>query len=526
MEQGIIAKLKKHHLILILAFAVSLLVLVIVYLTGGTSKVYSHLMYAPIAVVSSVYGKKAGLFHAIISGFLLGPFMPLNVGEQIAQEPVNWITRIILFAGISLIIGFFSDYDQKHKERINNLLTHDMITGLKNLEAIKREDNRISKDCTFIVLSVKNFDDTMSFWGYNFSNAIVEEFAKRLDKALYSFPDVELYRYAGMQFIVKITQNPDHDIVSEIIGKISELNKSILTAESIPVYVEIHMGIAAISGESPMLDGLRQAFIAHNYAQANEIYTYYFDTGLESHYRNILDVASSFSTGLASHRIEAAYQQVYFTQSEKISGVEMLARWTKEDNTRISPEFFIPIIEKTDLIRELTKYMITRAVQYVVYNKDNDRVASINFSQKDFCDDSLTYLFKSIEAAGIDPGRIAVEVTERSLVDIENMIKYLKRLRDYRIQIAIDDFGAGYSSYQYVSELPIDMIKIDKSIIMQIEKNATSRSLAKSIVDFSRENHILTLAEGVETREIVDICKDIGVDYLQGYFFHRPEIMM
>jgi len=366
----------------------------------------------------------------------------------------------------------------------------------------------------------------MSFWGYNFSNVIVEEFAKRLDNALYSFQDVELYRHAGMQFIVKITQNPDHEGINEIINKISELNKSILTVESIPVYVEMHMGIAVISGETHMLDGLRQAFIAHNYAQANEIYTYYFDTGLESHYRNIFNVASSFSAGLFSHRIEAAYQNIYFTKSEKISGVEMLARWTKEDNTRISPDFFIPIIEKTDLIRELTKYMINRAITYVAGNKDNAWIASINFSQKDFCDDSLAYLFKSIEDAGIDPGRIAIEVTERSLVDIENMIKYLTRLRDHNIKIAVDDFGSGYSSYQYVSELPIDMIKIDKSIILRMEKNATSRSLVKSIVDFSRENHILTLAEGVETREIADICKEIGVDYLQGYFFHRPEIMV
>jgi len=405
------------------------------------------------------------------------------------------------------------------------MLTHDPISGLQNIEAIRQEDVPDGSPRTIAVLTVKDFEDKMSFLGYNFGNTIIEKFVEKLSEILYSHANTELYQYAGMQFILKITHSSSGASADSILAGIEKLNKSILIVDSIPIYIEIQMGITEIPGDTATLSGMRQALIAYSFAKANDLDSSFYDLSLESHYRDILSVASSFTASLANHSIEAAYQYVYSTDTEEIYGAEMLARWKKDDNTNISPELFIPIIEKTDLIRDLTRYMISRALEFVKENRDTSWIVSINFSLKDFSAGSLNYLFDAIENAQVSPERILIEVTERCLVDVADMIKYLTLLRDHNIRVAIDDFGTGYSSYQYVSDLPIDVIKMDKSIISKIDKNATSKSIARSIVDFCRENSIKTLAEGVETREIADACKEIGVDYLQGYYFHRPQLM-
>ncbi|MEI8199763.1 MAG: GGDEF domain-containing phosphodiesterase [Eubacteriales bacterium] len=524
MDQDIISKLKRHNFLLFGAYSLSILIMFFVYQTGGTSKVYSHLMYAPIAVVSFIYGKKHGILLAVICGLLIGPYMPLNVSAHLAQEPVNWLTRIVLFAGIALIIGFLSDYDRKHRKRIDNLLTHDIITGLRNVEAIKQEGAADGTTRTIVVLTMDDFEETMSFWGYNFSNEIVRMFARRLNDILDPYSNVEFYRYAGMQFIVKITHVKAGVSSEKIIAEIEKLNRSILHIGSIPIYVELQMGIAGIPGDMSTMDGLRQAFIANSFAKSNELKASQFEPSQESHYKELLKVAGNFSTALSTNSIEAAYQYIYWADTEKIRGVEMLARW-KNEGEYVRPDFFIPIIEKTDLIRDLTKYMISRAVEFLLIHPDSDWVASINFSLKDFSNGSIEYFLQAIKDSGIAPERIRIEVTERCLANLEEMSKQLMLLRDHKINIAIDDFGSGYSSYQYLCELPIYVVKIDKSIIFRIAENAASRSLAKSIVTFCRENNIKTLAEGVETRKIADVCKNIGIDFLQGYYFHKPQIL-
>jgi len=525
MDQGFLGKLKRHSLLLIFVYALSLLIMCIVYIAGGTEKVYPHLMYLPIAVASSAYGKKHGIIHALFSGLLIGPLMPLYVRGNIYQEPINWITRIVLFTSVALIIGFFADYDRKHRERITALLTHDVITGLKNLEALKNEDIPRQSPCTLAVVTVSEYEDTMGFFGYNYSNQFVRRFAERLDELLDPYPNVELFRYSGMQFVVRISEAAVGTGPDEVIAALSRLHRSILTVGGIPIYVEMIVATAYVPENMTIMDGLRKALAAHSYARANELNRSHYEASLESHYTSVLEVAASFATALSNHGIDAAYQYIYRSSTEEILGAELLVRWRKADGSSVRPDFFIPIIEKTDLIRKLTAYMFTRAVDFLKVHADDDCIVSINFSVKDFSDESIDYFLKTIEDTHINPERIKIEITERSLVNIEEMLRYIAVLKEHKIGITIDDFGTGYSSYQYLSDLPVDTIKIDKSIIFKIDRSGTSRSLAKSIVNFCRENNIRTVAEGVETKEMADACKEIGIDFLQGYYFHKPQLL-
>lgn len=520
---GRIRVCKDNYYLLVIACFISILVAVTVYLTGGTSKVYSHLMYVPIAVVSSVYGRKWGVFQGIFCSLLLGPFMPLDVSQGIAQQPINWIMRLGVFILISLIIGFFSDYNQKQSDHVAMILTHNMSTGLKNLEAIMNETETQMTNRTIAVVNVRGISSTINIFGYNFRNEIMKSLAARLKELVNDYDNVELYHYSELKFILKINESQNGVDKKTILKNIANMNRSILRVENIPFYIEIQMGIAYIDGKTSTYEGLRRALIACSNAELKLVRMVEFNNGLESYYKSVFEVANEFSEALTNNKVNAAFQKVVTAESEEVYALEILTRWRKEDGTSIRPDFFIPIIEKTELIHELTKFIISQAM--ILLSNDENCVVSINFSQKDFSDECIEYLIESARNSHVDPSRIQIEIIERTLSNVKELSRYLKRLKEYNIKIALDDFGTGYSSYYYASELPIDVIKIDKSLIKNLVKNTTTRSLVESVVRSYNMNNIKTVAEGVETKEIADVCKEIGFDYLQGYYYHKPQMM-
>ena len=510
---------------LIISYVFSILIAFIVYYTGGTTKVYSNLMYIPIAIISSTNGKKIGVVHAILSALMIGPYMPLYVDLNQMQMPINWIIRLIIYTTISLIIGYFSDYDKHNKEYITNLLTHDIITDFKNIESLKNEPYNKDKWRTIVALSVKGYEETLHLFGYNFTNETILKLSIRLREELLKYDNIELYKCDGMEFIIIITHKEKEIDMEEILYSIEGINKSTIKVDNIPIYIETIMGISKIKGDESILEGLRQSLIALRHAIGNDMKLKTYDSCLDIYYKNIVDIAANFKTSLANNNIKAAYQNIHDSHSNEIYGVELLARWINDDGTQIYPNEFIPVIEKTELINELTKFMIDKAVTLILNNNNKELVVSINFSAKDFNDENVNYLIRKIQENELNPKQFEIEITEEVLLNKEESIKYLNIIRSNGIMIAMDDFGTGYSSYQYLSELPIDVVKIDKSLINKIGDNMVSRSLVKSVVYFCKYNKILTIAEGVETKEIADACKDIGIDILQGYYFHIPQLL-
>lgn len=525
MIKKIIECNKMNRYILISSYILSIAVTILVYFAGGTTKGYTNLMYIPIAIVSSILGKKIGIIHSIFSGLLIGPFMPLNTGLNIPQEPINWIVRLIIYILIAFIIGFFSDYNKENQEYIANLLTLDIVTGLKNIEAIKREHN-INKDHkTIIALSVKEYEEILSFFGYDFANGAILKFSHKLKEILDKYNNVELYRYDGMEFIIIITHNSKDSNFDKIIDSLQSITNSTIKVDDIPIYIEIVMGISSISKDIDILEGLRQGLISLRQAIDKGSKVVIYDTSLDEHFKNIVNIASNFKVALNNGNIKTACQNIYYANDENLYGSELLCRWISEKDTSFNPGQFIPIIQKTELINDLSKHIINIAIDRLLNDSTKDKIVSINFSPKDFKDEIVDYLIMKIEKNKINPKQLLVEITEDILIKKKEAMPYLQKIRSYGISIAIDDFGSGYSSYQSLSELPINVIKIDRSIIDKVDKNPLSRSLVKSIVDFCKAHNMTIVAEGVETKEISDVCKELDIDLLQGYYYHKPTII-
>ena len=519
----LLRKINKHYIIV--SYTLTILIAIFVYLSGGTINVYANLMYIPIATISSANGKFQGIVHALISAILLGPLMPLHTGLGINQTFINWIIRLIIYVTIALIIGSSSDYNKKNKEYIANLLTRDSVTDLKNIEAIKRADHLDPTPKTIIALSVREYEEILSFFGYNFTNGAILKFSQRLRDVLNEYNKVELYRYDGMEFIIVITHNEKDIEIDDIIYSLSSINQSTIKVHDIPIYIEIIMGMTNIENDVSILEGVRQALVSLRYAINNGSRLEIFNSELELHFKNIVSIASDFRIALANNNIKVAYQNIYCSNTGNIYGSELLTRWVSGDAVVFNPIEFIPIIEKTELINELSKHMIDKAIHKLLSDDQPNRIASINFSPRDFKDEIVDYLILKIKENNIDPRQLQLEITEDILIKKDEVIGYLHKIKGFGVSIAIDDFGSGYSSYQYLSELPIDVIKIDRSIIKKINYNPISNSLVKSIVDFSKINDIKSVAEGIDSIELLEACKELGIDYVQGFYCHKPTIM-
>lgn len=516
---------KANILYIVLSYLLSLLIAVFVFLTGGSPSAFANLMYIPIATISSVNGRIHGAIHAAICGLLLGPLMPIHNDLGIEQTPINWIIRLVIYVIISFIIGSFANHSKRSREYIMNLLTRDSVTNLKNIEAIKREENSKDDRKTIIALSVGEYEEILSFFGYDFTNEAIFNFSQKLKNILMKYKKVELFRYNGMEFIIVITHDDKIVNTDEIVDSLISINKSTIKIDDIPIYIEIIIGITNIEGGITILEGVRQAIVSLRYAieKGNKFERY--NDGLDKHFKNIVSIANEFRIALANGNIKAAFQNIYHAESGEIYGCELLSRWVSGSDIVYSPVQFISIIEKTELINDLSKHMIDKAVIKLLKDKDKDLVVSINFSPKDFKDEIIEYLINKIIDNKINPKQLIVEITEDVFLKKEEVIGYLYKIRSRGISIAIDDFGSGYSSYQYLSDFPIDIIKIDGSIIKRMQYNNVSRSLVKSIVEFSKVNNIKIIAEGVENVEVVKVCRDLEIDYIQGYYVHKPTII-
>lgn len=524
MKRIKIQSFRNHISLLILGFIVSAIIAFIVYQVGGTQMVYTNLMYLPIAFVSSIYGYRWGFVHAFFSGFLIGPLMPLVVSQGIFQDPINWTIRILIYIAISFIIGIFADLANKRERHITFLVTHDSETGLKNYEALRGEINLTERPVSFISLSVINYVEFLGFFGYDFFQLIIRKFSENLQKTLKPFPEAELYRYYGLEFAIKIIHEDEEANTEKMLAALNKLNESNILIEGIPVYIEFHIGIANLDISKVSIDGMRKSIVALRYAVNNNLRLVRYTDEMESSHKSTVSIASGFRNALAKGQIRAAYQTIHSSSTGEVQGMELLARWIKEDGSRISPDVFVQVLEKTELIHDLTDFMVDCGLALAANPEYSNWFISINFSSADFSEKCMLNLVKKIHKYKVSPSRLHIEITERILLCVSNIRSHLDFLRRHGLTIVIDDFGTGYSSYSYVADFPIDVIKIDRSLILKAN-TPKGFGLIKSIVSFCGEFQIKTVAEGVEDKECADICEALGIDLQQGYFYSHPELV-
>jgi EAL domain-containing protein (putative c-di-GMP-specific phosphodiesterase class I) len=239
-------------------------------------------------------------------------------------------------------------------------------------------------------------------------------------------------------------------------------------------------------------------------------------------------IANQFKEALDAGELMLHYQPIVDLNTGKVAGFEALMRWIHKEQGFISPGVFIPIAEKSGLIVEASKWALTEAcaaLKRISAATGNDKLyMSVNFSSHDFAEsDFVSNVIQTTAAAGLEPSRIKLEITERLLIQQpDNAKAALQSCRDKGIGISIDDFGTGYSSLNYLYYFPIDTLKIDQSFIRVMTKEDRSLELVKSIIGLGRNMGMVIVAEGVESFEEAKILSSMGCESAQGYYFAKP----
>lgn len=403
----------------------------------------------------------------------------------------------------------------------------DELTGLHNLtgilEHLQGHDQYSASDSTVIIyINVMNFKVFNQKYGFAGGNDFLRGMAHELKNL---FPNELVARTSGDQFIVL----GKSIVKEELLEKLEEFREAVHNYEK-GLKMKIKAGIYCAKGdeEDPviMVDRAKMACddIIRVYDRDNNLYTEELDK------RNELRqyVIDNFENAFKQRYFQVYYQKEIRAVTRKVCGYEALARWLDPQYGIISPAVFIEVLESVHLIHRLDIYMIDQVCSDLRDDIDSGyevEPISVNLSRLDFelCD-IMSEIDKCRAKYDIPKELLHIEVTESAIAAGADFLgKHIKKFRDAGYEVWMDDFGAGYSSFNNLKDYDFDVVKIDMGFLREFETNQKSRIILASIVNMAKELGIHTLAEGVETEEQYEFLLKIGCEKMQGYLFGKPK---
>ena len=250
----------------------------------------------------------------------------------------------------------------------------------------------------------------------------------------------------------------------------------------------------------------------------------FYDESMSRQLRHRLELEHELHDALNDNEFSLDFQPQISCLTGVTTGFEALMRWNNKKYGDISPDTFVPLLEETGLIYSVGEWVVAHVIDFLSSNQIKNITISINLSALQCNDLSFVNYVKSrIEDSGIDPAQIEFEITESLLIkDFEKTKLLLDEMHQIGCTIALDDFGTGYTSMNYLARLPIDIIKVDKTLVHNIDVNNNLRSIVKAIVTMSEGLGIRNIFEGVETMAELATVKKMGGEIIQGYLFSKP----
>lgn len=457
-----------------------------------------------------------GLFALIVGiqiskVYNLNFFLEKNTGELTSsKEKLEKLTQIL----------------KNKNEALYKTSMIDSLTGLENekilLDKIRKD---IKTDIVLCVLNICHFREINVNFGEDIGNNLLIEFAKRLKEN-----NFECYRLHSDEFAIVYYGNANFleiDVFSNYLFDL--ISNTSFQVNNQFIYLTIHMGFATsnnnLRNEYDMQRLLHNAYFALKYSRERRLqYILYTPELLKQTGNNYSYYwKEKIINSVKSDRIVSFFQPIINNKTKSSEKYEALIRIIDSDGSYINPYSFITSSKQYGLYGNLTRIMINKAFEALI--SSNSEV-SINISIDDIRDIStMKLLLKKLEKFPKDKSnKIVFELLESEGIENYDDVKdFIKKVKVYNCKIAIDDFGSGYSNFSHILNLDIDYIKIDASIIKNIDKDKNSEYIAKLIVDFAKKIGIKTIAEFVHSKSIFDKVREIGIDYSQGYYFAEPQ---
>lgn len=436
---------------------------------------------------------------------------------------------------ITHYLGSFIDLsDAKAAENLIQWLSHfDPLTGLPNRALLQDRTThtislmqRANKPLTMMLVGIDHFKAITDTLGYQVSDALLVEVAKRLSESVREQDTVA--RLAGKEFVLVLPDTPASGaahLATELLRKLAHPYQ--IGGHELALTASI--GIASYPDNGGDFDSLLKGVeIAMHSAQAKGRDTFQFYS--DDMYQQVLardHMTKALRHAIGLDQLQLLYQPLADLETGQISGMEALLRWHHPELGSVSPAQFIPLAEESGLISTIGEWVLRRACQDIrIWLDKGIKVphVAVNVSPLQFHNPDLIGQVKTALADyQIDPALIYIEVTEGALMEeVPRSEAMLKEFKGLGLKLSLDDFGTGYSSLSYLKRFPFDKVKIDQSFVRDITTNQSDNVLVKVIVSMAHGLGMKVIAEGVETEAQCEIMRTSVCDEIQGYFFSKP----
>jgi diguanylate cyclase (GGDEF)-like protein len=512
---------------------------------------------APAGTRSALVGKIASDIGSSPQGKVFQVFLPvrLQAGPSdgsaelwLPYAPIaasierqNGKIQIMLAAGLLLLWGTLLTVVSLASQRLRRQAAEkeeqalsDGLTGLPNrtmftdlVQSTLSGAGRRKHAGAVMLMDLDRFKDVNDTLGHHNGDLLLQRIASRLDSVLRNTATVA--RLGGDEFAILLTDAGDRQQVVPVVRRILKVLEEPVVVGGLALQVEASIGIAMFPEHGRTVDAVMRAADVAMYVTKEQRSGYeFYDEQRHEHRHDAgrLALIGELRRAMDETELVLFYQPKVALRDGKVKGVEALARWHHPERGLLSPDEFIPLAERSNLLRPMTLYLIDTALRQANSwrSKGFDISVAVNLSMQNMLDLRLPNdLARLLTSWRLPAGSLELEITESTIMaDHRRATTILSRLSKMGVRLSIDDFGTGYSSLAYLQELPVDAIKIDKSFVMEMHQDAGNATIVQSTVDLGHNLGLEVVAEGVETVESYNTLARLGCDYAQGYFLSRP----
>lgn len=394
----------------------------------------------------------------------------------------------------------------------------DHLTNLPNMYKL-RSDLDDYKNFALVVFNIDNFQTINNFYGYMVGDYVIEKVGKYLQEKL---PEHYIYKLSGDEFAFILDEEIGfYELKNYLDTLYKKIRNIVIEYQNINIYVDFTLASSTNRDNKNIFSNVSMAL---KYAKeiGAKFWIYEDRMNFENEYERNLKLSAIVRNAVENLKIMPYFQAIVDSKTSKIKKYECLARLIDKNGKILSPTLFIPVAKKIKVYKIVTKTIIDKSFEAF---EDNEFEFSINLSIDDIMSSEIfNFIIDKLKNSKASK-RVIFELLESDAIeDSKKVDRFISEVKRYGAKIAIDDFGSGYSNFGYLTKMNVDYIKIDGSLVQNIDVDKNALLVVETIVEFAKKLGIKTIAEYVHSSMIMDIVRDLGVDYSQGFYIDEPSI--